>query len=317
MVLVKIPRIWDIPESKVTPESVWVRRRTLLKGMAVAGIGSFLPSHLFAAQKKPSPLNARRNPKFQNAGRKLTPEKLAARFNNFYEFGGTKDIWKAAQRLPVDPWRVKIDGLCHHPVELDRDDLIKKFPLEERVYRFRCVEAWAMVVPWIGFPMKAIIDLVQPLGKARYVRFVSYYNPDIMPGPRGMRGMHLPWPYQEGLRIDEMANELAFFAVGIYGHMLPPQHGAPIREVVPWKYGFKGAKSIVHIEFMERQPATFWNTLSPHEYDFYANVDPDVPHPRWSQRYERVMGYGNIRQWRLAPTRKYNGYGEYVAHLYE
>ena len=190
------------------------------------------------------------------------------------------------------------------------DDIKKKFPLEERIYRFRCVEAWAMVVPWTGFPMKLLIEDVEPTAEAKFVRFTSFYEKKITKGPT-FSFSRLPWPYTEGLRIDEMANELAFFAVGIYGHALPKQHGAPIRQVMPWKYGFKGAKSIVKIEFIDHQPATFWNTLQPKEYLFEANVNPQKPHPRWSQATERMLGSGE----RL-PTLLYNGYAEYVSQLY-
>jgi len=191
----------------------------------------------------------------------------------------------------------------------------KKFPLEERIYRFRCVEAWAMVIPWIGFPMKLLIADVEPTSKAKYVRFTSFYDPEITKGP-GFWADGYPWPYTEGLRIDEMANELAFFAMGMYDKSLPKQNGAPLREVIPWKYGFKGAKSIVKIEFLEQRPATFWNTLIPNEYGFEANVNPEVPHPRWSQAMERIVSEGASWSWEKRPTLLYNGYGEYVSYLY-
>jgi sulfoxide reductase catalytic subunit YedY len=196
------------------------------------------------------------------------------------------------------------------------DDLLNRFPLEERIYRFRCVEAWSMVVPWLGFPMNALLQDVEPTSDAKFVRFTSYFNPQITKGPGFPPAQFLPFPYTEGLRVDEMNNELAFFAVGIYGHTLPKQHGAPIRMVIPWKYGFKGAKSIVKIEFMATQPATFWNTISPVEYKFESNVNPEVPHPRWSQAKERLIGAGSEFAWEEVPTLKYNGYGEYVAGLY-
>jgi len=237
----------------------------------------------------------------------------SSRYNNFYEFGSGKRVWRAAQALPTDPWTVEITGLVRHPQRLGLEDLFN-FPLEERIYRFRCVEAWAMVVPWLGFPMRLLLERVDPLPTARFVRFTSFYDPEIMPGP--IWPPNLPWPYTEGLRIEEMANELAFFALGVYGKPLPKQHGAPIRMVVPWKYGFKGGKSIVKIEFLARQPSTFWNTLAPEEYGFEANVDPRVPHPRWSQEQEVLIGFGSRSQWQIVPTLPYNGYGEYVAHLY-
>ena len=260
--------------------------------------------------------SAERNPAFAKVDRPITDEAVAAKYNNYYEFGSSKSIWEAAQALPTENWKVEVTGLVRNPRTYDLDDIKKKFPLEERVYRFRCVEAWAMVVPWLGFPMKRIIDDVEPTSEAKYVRFISYYNRQITKGP-GLSLSRHPWPYTEGLRTDEMANELAFFAIGIYGHELPKQHGAPIREVVPWKYGFKGAKSIVKIEFLNYQPKTFWNTLQSREYGFEANVEPDVPHPRWSQASERMIGSGPAFMWKRRDTLLYNGYAEYVAHLYD
>ena len=262
--------------------------------------------------------NLQTNPEFQAiANSEITEQQYASRFNNFYEFGGTKNIWRNAQTLQSEDWKLTVDGLVNQPKTYDQDDLLKVYPLEERVYRFRCVEAWAMVVPWLGFPMRQIIEAVDPKPEAKFVRFESFYDSTITTGPGGLtRANGLPWPYQEGLTIEEMANELAFFAVGIYGRTLPKQHGAPVRMVVPWKYGFKGAKSIVRIEFVDKQPATYWNTLSPNEYGFVSNVNPEVPHPRWSQAEERLMGDGNDWDWKKQPTLLYYGYGEYVAQLY-
>jgi len=254
-----------------------------------------------------------RNPAFQSPT--PTEQQYASRFNNFYEFGGTKNIWEKAQALPSEDWKLAVTGLVNNPTTYDADDLLTTFPLEERIYRFRCVEAWAMVVPWLGFPMHQIIQAVDPKPEAKYVRFESFYDPDINKGPT-FSPSNLPWPYQEGLTLEEMNNELAFFAVGIYGRTLPKQHGAPIRMVVPWKYGFKGAKSIVKIEFTATQPATYWNTISPNEYGFTANVDPLISHPRWSQANERLMGAGNDWDWTKQPTLPYNGYEQYVASLY-
>lgn len=256
-----------------------------------------------------------RNPNFAEVDRPITPRDLAARYNNFYEFGGNKSIWRAAQALPTEDWKVEVTGLVKNPRTYDLDDLRRQFPIEERIYRFRCVEAWAMVVPWAGFPMRSLLADVEPLSSAKYVRFQSYYDPQVTTGP-GWRPQSLPWPYTEGLTLEEMASELAFFATGIYGRTLPKQHGAPIRMVIPWKYGFKGAKSIVKIEFVDRKPATFWNTLVPNEYGFVANVNPDKPHPRWSQAQERMVGTGPSFSWEVRPTLHYNGYGEYVAELY-
>ena len=244
-----------------------------------------------------------------------TPQAIASRFNNFYEFGQTKEIWEAAQSLPTESWKLSVGGLVNNPKTYDQDDLLKSFPLEERIYRFRCVEAWAMVIPWIGFPMSALLQAVDPKPRAKYVRFESFFDPDITTGP-SFTLSNLPWPYHEGLTVKEMNNELAFFAVGAYGKTLPKQHGAPIRMVMPWKYGFKGAKSIVKIDFVAEQPATYWNTIAPKEYGFEANVNPRKPHPRWSQATERIAGEGNHWNWREQPTLPYNGYGEYVASLY-
>jgi sulfoxide reductase catalytic subunit YedY len=259
---------------------------------------------------------ARLNSAFANPGREPTPQRYASSYNNFYEFGGSKTIWPQAQALPTAPWTLAVTGLVKHPATFDLDDLTQRFDLEERIYRFRCVEAWAMVVPWIGFPMQALMAVVEPTPAAKFVRFTSYYDPQVCPGP-GLSLRNLPWPYTEGLTVAEMANDLAFFAVGVYGRTLPKQHGAPIRMVVPWKYGFKGAKSIVKIEFVAEQPATYWNTLAPNEYKFEANVEPAVPHPRWSQAQERLVGERTAMfTWEEQPTVIYNGYGDYVAGLY-
>lgn len=323
MVLVRVPKPWQrVDQQPVTPESAFFNRRRFMKSLIGAGVvaaaapltacrtstGTDAP--LAGVQDLPF----QPNPAFTLGDRPFTDRTIAATYNNFYEFGGTKSIWQAAQALPTRPWAVEVKGLVKNPRTYDLDDLLK-FPLEERVYRFRCVEAWAMVVPWLGFPMRLILDAAEPTSEAKFVRFTSYYNADITKGP-GLRSAGLPWPYTEGLRIDEMANDLAFFAVGIYGQTLPKQHGAPLRMVVPWKYGFKGAKSIVSIEFVKEQPATFWNTLNAYEYKLESNVEPDVPHPRWSQATERVVGPGADFSWERQPTLPYNGYGEYVAGLY-
>ncbi len=324
MVFIRIPKTWEISENQVTSERIFFNRRRFLKGAIAAGIGgSILP--LLGCQRPPSQAEITVNtvpfppvpthPNFATVDRPLTEETLAAHYNNFYEFGGSKSIWENAQALPTENWKIEVSGLVQNPQTYALDDLQKKFPHEERIYRFRCVEAWAMVVPWIGFPMRLLLADVQPTAAAKFVRFTSYYNPKITTGP-GLHFGPLPWPYTESLRLDEMANDLAFFATGIYGHTLPKQHGAPLREVVPWKYGFKGAKSIVKIEFVDSQPATFWHTLVPNEYDFDANVNPTQPHPRWSQAQERLIGTGPSFSWEVRPTLPYNGYGEFVANLY-
>lgn len=336
MVFPRIHPNWQLPEHQATEESVFFNRkrsrRKFIKHAVNAGIGLAGMTALNACRPKLKESdraefeatlgrklrNIRTNPDFQtieNAA--ITDQQYASRFNNFYEFGGTKNIWRNAQNLPSEDWKLTVEGLVNQPKTYDADDLLNVFPLEERVYRFRCVEAWAMVVPWLGFPMRQLIEAVDPKPEAKFVRFESFYDPAITTGPGGLtRANGLPWPYQEGLSIEEMANELAFFAVGVYGRTLPKQHGAPVRMVVPWKYGFKGAKSIVRIEFVAEQPATYWNTLSPNEYGFVSNVNPQVPHPRWSQAQERLMGEGNDWDWKKQPTLLYNGYGEYVAKLY-
>lgn len=326
MPLIKIKKSWEIPERLVTPEATYLNRRRFMKGLISAGLtGAALPlagcnnSDRSLADSGSSSLkaysNLTRNPAFSQVQRAITEEDLATKYNNFYEFGGTKSIWQAAQALPTENWKVEVTGLVKNPRVYDIDDLQKKFPLEERVYRFRCVEAWSMVVPWVGFPMKLLMADVEPTNNAKFVRFISFYDPEITKGPGFWAGGY-PWPYTEGLRVDEMANELAFFATGMYGKELPKQNGAPLRQVIPWKYGFKGAKSIVKIEFVAEQPATFWNTLAANEYGFEANVNPDVPHPRWSQASEKIVGSGASWSWERIPTLVYNGYGEYVAGLY-
>ena len=280
------------------------------------GKGQEVNSKLAATLDTASLGTVKRNPTFSTVDRPTTDLTLAGQYNNYYEFGSTKSIWQAAQALPTEDWKVEVTGLVKNPRTYDLDDLQKTFPLEERIYRFRCVEAWSMVIPWIGFPMKSLIAAVEPTDKAKFVRFTSYYDSKITVGPFWSLGRTLPWPYTEGLRLEEMANELAFFAIGNYGHMLPKQHGAPIRAVLPWKYGFKGAKSIAKIEFLDTQPATFWNTIDSHEYDFEANVNPNKPHPRWSQATEKFVSTGPGLKWEKRPTLPYNGYGEYVAKLY-
>ncbi|MEW6777545.1 MAG: protein-methionine-sulfoxide reductase catalytic subunit MsrP, partial [Bdellovibrionota bacterium] len=252
-----------------------------------------------------------KNPKFRDAGRPLTAEHLAGSFNNFYEFSADKDdVKEKAKNFRVRPWTLEIGGLVSKPKTWAIDDLLKTFPLEERVYRFRCVEAWAMTVPWIGFPLAKLLAAAEPKPEGKFVRFISLEDSGQMPSQRWR--LWAPWPYREGLRTDEAMNELALLTVGIYGHSLPNQHGAPLRLVTPWKYGFKSAKSIVRIELVEKQPATFWNDAAADEYGFYSNVNPDVPHPRWSQKSERRLG-DLVKN----PTVIYNGYGPEVAHLYK
>lgn len=323
MSFIRIVKPWEIRESQVTSEAVYFNRRRFLKTLVGTGIGASLGAiagcqassanpELEATLDLPEISAIATNPTFAKVDRPITDEDLAGSYNNFYEFGGTKNIWRQAQQLPTENWQVEVTGLVKNPRTYDLDDLKKEFPLEERIYRFRCVEAWSMVLPWVGFPMKKLIAAVEPTSAAKFVRFTSFYDPKIITGP-GFHLGSLPWPYREGLRIEEMANELAFFAVGIYGHDLPKQHGAPLRMVLPWKYGFKGAKSIVKIEFVETQPATYWNTVVPSEYDFEANVNPNKPHPRWSQATEKFISKGPGLSWEIKQTLPYNGYGEFFA----
>jgi sulfoxide reductase catalytic subunit YedY len=254
--------------------------------------------------KYPAPRNPEFNPKWT-----LTQEAVANKYNNFYEFTTTKNaVVHMVDRFVTTPWPIEIGGLVENPMKLDVQELIDMVTLEERVYRFRCVEAWAMIVPWTGFPLSKLIEKVSPKSEAKFIRFETFNRPDQAPG---MQRASFPWPYTEGLQMDEAMNPLTLVGTGLYGKPLPKQHGAPIRIVVPWKYGYKSIKSIVKIEFVAKQPSTLWETVSPTEYPFESNVDPSVPHPRWSQATERMIDTG-IR----VNTQLYNGYGDYVAKLY-
>ena len=241
--------------------------------------------------------------------RPITDEAINGHYNNFYEFGTDKDIAAPAQVLPVRPWTVKIDGMVEKPFEIGIDDLMRKLTLEERTYRHRCVEAWSMAIAWTGFPLKKLVDLAKPLGSAKFVRMETFLDKTIAPG---QRQPWYPWPYIEGLTMAEATNDLAFIATGAYGHPLAKQHGAPLRLAVPWKYGFKSVKSIVKFSFVEQRPKGMWEVLQSAEYGFWANVNPAVPHPRWSQATEEVIGTGMRRE-----TLLFNGYGEYVAGIYK
>lgn len=298
-------RGWEIPERFVTPESVVMHRRGLMAGaLALAGTAAAPPAN---AQSAVAPIPAPRNPKFE-PGRDVTDEKFSTTYNNYYEFGESKNIWRAAQALKTDPWTIRIEGMVKEPKTLDLSALLKQVSLEERVYRFRCVEAWAMTVPYTGFPLADLVKLVEPTGSAKYVVCETAADKASMPG---IKSPFYPWPYTEGLAIDEAMNELAFLSVGLYGKVAPPQNGAPIRLTTPWKYGFKQAKSIVRITFTDKRPKTFWEGLQAREYGFWANVNPDVSHPRWSQARERLLGNDE-----MVPTKLYNGYAEFVAPLY-
>jgi sulfoxide reductase catalytic subunit YedY len=306
---------WALPESAATPEDVYLNRRDILAGMgfgAVAAVSASVGASAAramgpapAAFPSPAPLN----PAFADAGRAVTAESVSASYNNFYEFGSHKLIFDAAQRLNTDGWTVTIDGMVAKPMTIGADDLIARMPMEERVVRHRCVEAWAMVVPWIGFPLSALLAMAEPLGAATHVRFETFLDPDVA---RGQRQHWYPWPYVEGLTIAEAANALSFMVVGAYGKVLHKQFGAPIRLHTPWKYGFKHIKSITRITLTDQQPLSFWEALQASEYGFWANVNPEVAHPRWSQASERMLGTDE-----RVPTQLFNGYGEQVAHLYD
>jgi methionine sulfoxide reductase catalytic subunit len=299
----------DILASEIAPRSAYVRRREFLAGAAALGLGSLLPPAARAA-----PLPADKSP-LSSAGEPQTPLKDIISYNNFYEFGVDKDDpVKNAHTLKTKPWKVKVDGLVNKPAEYELDDLIKDIALEERIYRMRCVEGWSMVIPWVGVPLASILKRLEPQGSAKYVAFDTLVRPSEMPGQRGVF-QPLPWPYVDGLRLDEAMHPLTILAVGLYGETLANQNGAPIRLVVPWKYGFKGVKSIVKISLTETQPPCTWNLQNPREYGFYSNVNPQVDHPRWSQATERRIGEGGLFVKRR-PTLMFNGYGEQVASLY-
>jgi sulfoxide reductase catalytic subunit YedY len=290
----------DLTDNDVTDQSLYLRRRQFIGG--AAGLG------LMAAAGGASARGLAYSPGFSTT-EKPTPKKDITSYNNFYEFGVNKeDPAENAGALKTRPWTIRVDGECEAPASFAIDDLIKTGKLEERIYRMRCVEGWSMVIPWVGFPLKDLLAQVKPTSKAKFVAFETLMRPSEMPGQRWDT---LQWPYREGLRIDEATHPLTILAVGLYGDVLPNQNGAPLRLVVPWKYGFKGIKSIVKISLVEKPPATAWNVLAPREYGFYSNVNPAVDHPRWSQATERRIG-----EFRRRETLPFNGYGQYVADLY-
>lgn len=303
-------RGWEIPDSKATPEEWFFNRREMLKAVGLATTSMLLPSLAAAQEADPSAglYPAKRNEKYK-LDRDITEERFNSRYNNFYEFGGDKDIYTAAQALKTRPWMIKFDGMIEKPFELGIDDLLKQVQLEERTYRLRCVEAWGMTIPWTGFPMKALLDIAKPLSSAKYVVMQTFRDPKIAPG---QRQSWYPWPYTEGCTIAEAANELSFMVTGAYGKPAAKQFGAPIRLHQPWKYGFKAVKSIQRVTFTDQRPKSFWESLQAAEYGFWANVNPEVDHPRWSQATETVLGEG-----KRVPTLMWNGYGEYVADLYK
>ncbi len=315
---------WHVPERFVTPEDAFRNRRHFLKQMGFGSLG-LLATPIAGCARTESPATsttnsiavaftpsktypAPRHPEFSPVWT-FTNEKVAGNYNNFYEFTLDKGVFRHVDKFVTSPWPIQIGGLVEKPMTIDATELVQMFGLEERVYRLRCVEAWAMIVPWTGFVFSKLIGMVSPKPEAKFVRFETFNRPDQAPGMGQVP--HYPWPYFEGLRLDEAMNPLTLMTTGIYGKPLPKQHGAPIRLVVPWKYGYKSIKSIVKIEFIAKQPKTFWETLQPEEYPFESNVNPNVAHPRWSQATERMIDTGD-----RVKTQLYNGYAKYVAQLY-
>jgi sulfoxide reductase catalytic subunit YedY len=297
----------DLGEKDATPEALYLRRREFLALGAAGAVGALLPPRTLAGEPSGATLEVVARKELAG-GEKPTPWDDVTSYNNFYELGVEKDDPKRnAGSLRPRPWTVRVEGEVKKPLTLDVDALIRSFGLEERIYRMRCVEAWSMVIPWVGFPLAELVKRVEPTSRAKFVTFTTLHDPEQLPG---QRRRVLAWPYREGLLISEATHPLAMLAVGLYGRVLPGQNGAPIRLVVPWKYGFKGAKSIVRIGFEEQPPHTSWNDMAPHEYGFFANVNPEVDHPRWSQGKERRIGEFFRRK-----TTMFNGYPE-VASLY-
>jgi sulfoxide reductase catalytic subunit YedY len=309
--LIKCKFGWEIPENKVTPEAVFLNRRTVLAGFAGAAMAGFSGGAFAEGDPSqglyPAPLNLA----YKDAGRAITDEKYNINYNNFYEFGTSKGIASEAEKLRIRPWEIAIDGEIDKPFVIGIDDLLKKVTLEERIYRHRCVEAWSMVVPWSGFPLKKLVEIAQPKADAKYVRFETFNDPEMASGQQpGLFGS-MPWPYVEGLTMAEAMHDLAFVVTGAYGKPVAKSMGAPIRIHLPWKYGFKSIKSIVKVSFVKERPIGMWEQLQASEYGFWANVNPQVPHPRWSQASEQVLGTGE-----RVDTQLFNGYGEFVAPLY-
>jgi sulfoxide reductase catalytic subunit YedY len=294
----------NINSSEITPKELFYARRKFMQVASGLSLAALLPERIWAGEKfKDIKKSAYTVPET------LTPYKDVTQYNNFYEFGTGKDEPAVnARQFKTSPWTIKVEGEVKKPREFDIDELLKMAPLEERVYRLRCVEAWSMVIPWLGFSLAELIKRVEPTSNAKYVEFISLHDPEQMPG---QKSAVLAWPYTEGLRLDEAMHPLTMLAVGLYGEVLPNQNGAPIRVVIPWKYGFKSAKSIVKIRFVEKPPVTSWMLAGPNEYGFYANVNPEVDHARWSQAKERRIGEFLKRK-----TLMFNGYAEQVAHLY-
>lgn len=312
--LVKKRKGIEIPSSEITPRHLYLSRRQFIKG--ATGGAAFLAASALLGSCRPSEPGTEAGPEGGQAsatvdelGDPLTPYRNVISYNNYYEFTTDKETVAArAASFSTSPWQVEIGGLVNNPRVYDIDDL-RRFDQEERIYRMRCVEGWSMIIPWVGFPLSRLLADVEPESRAKYVRFETLYDPDRMPGQKSRL---YPWPYVEGLRLDEAMHDLAILATGLYGDNLPPQNGGPIRLVVPWKYGFKSIKSIVRIDLVEEMPVSLWMAVSPGEYGFYANVNPEVRHPRWSQSTERRIGELQRRD-----TLMLNGYAEQVASLYE
>ena len=315
--LIKRGRDWEINQREVTDEALFLNRRSFIKSKTAGAI--LAPSMVgfgssANAKKKKMKIDptaslypVRRNDRYK-VKRAISDEYDATTYNNFYEFGSHKSIYRAAEALQTRPWTISIDGLVEKKQHIDFDKLINSMPLEERVYRHRCVEAWSMIVPWTGFPLASLMALAKPLSSAKFLVMETIMDPETMPGQK----QHwYPWPYSEGLTIEEAKNELSFLVTGVYGKPLPNQMGAPLRLAVPWKYGFKSIKSITRFSFTDKRPVSFWERIQPKEYGFWANVNPEVSHPRWSQATERTLSGPRV------PTQLYNGYTEFVADIYK
>lgn len=298
--IIKKTKKFNLNENLVVNEEVYINRRRILKGLG----GALL---LNLSNKGISGTNSQIS--YNNANRPLTKLEVLSKYNNFFEFGTTKEIWKSAQKLNIENWFIEIKGGRYNGKRLDYYDLIKKFELEERIYKFRCVETWSMVVPWLGFELSKLIEYLEPQSSTKYVSFKTFFDPNVA---KNQNQKWYPWPYQETVTLEEAKNILSFVVTGVYGKSLPKQNGAPIRIIFPWKYGFKSIKSIVQIEFLEKRKKSFWETIAPEEYGFWANVNPDVPHRRWSQKTEKDIGSGE-----KFPTKIYNGYEKWVSYLYK
>ncbi len=319
--LIKNIHDWEIPESQATPEHVFLNRRKFMAGLGAGalsiGAGAMGINPLFAAESKDPTMDlypAKRNMAYK-LDRPVTEEELNLTFNNFFEFGSSKRISEEAQKLKTRPWEVKIDGEVEKEITIGIDDLIRKVGIEERLYRHRCVEAWSMTVPWSGFAFSKLVELAKPKSSAKFIRMETFVDPDVASAQKPSVfpwSSQSKWPYVEGVTIEEARNDLAFLVTGAYGKPVAKQMGAPLRLALPWKFGFKSIKSIVRFTFTDKRPISFWEELQPREYGFWANVNPKVPHPRWSQATERVLGTGN-----RVPTLLYNGYGDQVAGLYK